>query len=142
MSVGLLLPAGMRVQWRGGVLEVAVEGRTTLDAVEAFTQVLRDAAGAGVRFKVLYDRSAVTAPTKEGRRALNTWPTELLPVVGRHCVAWADVLSARRMASVQRAGYVGGVQRSPYGYLQCSFIDLSEARAWLAASGDDVVAVS
>lgn len=131
MSVGQLLPAGMRVQWCGDVLEVAVEGRTTRDAVDSFAQALHEAAAAGVPFKVLYDRSAVTAPTKEGRRALNTWPTDLLPEVGRHCVAWADVLSERRMASVQRAGYVAGVQRSAHGYLQCSFTDVGEARHWL-----------
>jgi hypothetical protein len=112
MTVGLLLPAGMRLDWSGGVLEVGVEGGPPC-GWWSFAQALREAAGAGVPFSVLCDRSAVTAPTREGRRALNTWPTEFLPLVGRRCLAWADGLSERRMASVQRAGYFGGLATLP-----------------------------
>ncbi|MFP5336604.1 MAG: hypothetical protein ACLGIV_14965 [Actinomycetes bacterium] len=130
----LTAAGGLTAAWRAGVLEVVAEGRTTLGAVRAFEAHLWDAVAGGAPFAVLYDRRRVTAPTPDGRRALTRWPGELLPALGRSCRAWADVLHARRAASLRRAGYPVGEQLSPYGYRQRSFTDPAAARAWL----DDV----
>ncbi len=114
-----------------GLVEVAVVGRATGDAVEGIRAPLEDALARARPFAVLFDRSRMTALTPDGRAALSRWEAELTPRLASWCVAWADVYDERRGASLLRARERFAPTASPYP--QDLFVDRAAALAWLAA---------
>lgn len=110
------------------VVRLRVDGRVTGTAVAALTGALRKAVGTGEAYVVLFDRRAMTAPTKEGRDALRKWST-LMPEVAAGCAGWADVYDTRRAASLRAAGHTG---TEFGGYPQRLFDDVAAAERWLA----------
>lgn len=115
------------------LLDARIDGRVTVDAITALARPLDALLADGRPFAVVFDRRAMTAPTAEGRQALADWAARTLPRLAGVCVAWADVLDERRIASLARAG---GEHRDHLPYPQRTFADPDEARAWAAAALD------
>ncbi|MGL5861422.1 MAG: hypothetical protein ACRCY9_09230 [Phycicoccus sp.] len=107
-------------------MTVAIVGRVTRSAVDEFARHLRDAVAEGRPYVVVFDRSAMTAPTADGRTALEAWEDELMPAVARTVVGWADVYDARRATALQASDHGG----ADAGYPHRIFDDLTAARAW------------
>jgi hypothetical protein len=121
---------GIEVRRDGRLLHVTVTGRATGPVVESFADTLRAAAAEPGPLLVLFDRRAMTAPTEEGRSALERWPAEVLPVLAGRCTGWADVFDERRAASLARAG----TRHEPGPYPQRTFSDPAAARDWLLST--------
>ncbi len=113
-----------------GLVELAVVGRATGEAVEGIRAPLEGALAQARPFAVLFDRSRMTALTPDGRDALSRWEAELTPRLASWCVAWADVYDERRGASLLRARERAEPGASPYP--QDLFVDRAAALAWLA----------
>jgi hypothetical protein len=115
-----------------GLLEVGIDGRVTSEAVETLANGLAGALRNGEPFAVLLDRRTMTAPTREGRAALERWAAAELPRLDGRCVAWADLLDPDRFARLLRADERAGAITQENGYPQRTFDDPEAARAWLA----------
>lgn len=120
------------------VLDVKIEGRVTPEAIGMFRDAVVEALGTDGPFAICFDRSTMTATTKEGRAALLRWAAEGLPLLAGRCVGWADVYDARRAASLANAAAARGSgpeseddDHPAPAYPQQTFGDLAEARSWL-----------
>ena len=114
------------------LLELAVTGRVTADAVRGMAAQVWSRIERGERFLVLFDRSAMTAPTAEGRAAVEAlfaqWDR-----IAPHVVGWADVFDERRAQSL--AGAQVDDEDDEHGddlpYPHQLFGDADDARRWL-----------
>ncbi|MGL4177058.1 MAG: hypothetical protein ACRCSN_13365 [Dermatophilaceae bacterium] len=95
-------------------------------AVDEFARHLRDAIADDQPYVVVFDRSAMTAPTADGRAALEQWEHELMPEVARTITGWADVYDTRRAETLQQSDRGG----ADAGYPHRIFDDLAAARSW------------
>ncbi|MGL5819275.1 MAG: hypothetical protein ACRCYR_17055 [Phycicoccus sp.] len=117
---------GVTAQRDGAWLTVAIVGRVTKPAVDEFARHLREAITAGEPYVVVFDRSAMTAPTADGRTALEAWEDELMPEVARTVTGWADVYDSRRARALQESDRGG----ADAGYPHRIFDDPAAARSW------------
>jgi hypothetical protein len=118
--------------WAGRILEIKIDGRVTAEAIEGFRHALADALGEGGPFAVCFDRSSMTAVTKDGRAALERWAAEYLPQLAGRCHGWADVYDQRRAASLTNAAVRNGHRSAAEpAYPQQVFADADVARDWL-----------
>ncbi len=121
------------------ILDLRIDGRITAASVDALATPLFAAVDRAAPFAVLFDRRTMTAPTADGREALEAafarWEG-----VEAHCVAWADLLDERRAGSLARATAAAAEAGEPephdheHAYPQQTFTDEPAARAWLAAA--------
>jgi hypothetical protein len=112
------------------LLDTRIDGRVTPEAIDGLARAVQDLLDGDGPFAVVFDRRAMTAPTPDGRRALQDWATTLPRLAGR-CAAWADVLDDRRAGNLARAG---SADRSGLPYPQRTFTDPDEAREWARAA--------
>lgn len=123
----------------GAVLRVAIEGRVTGQAISTFEALLEAALADGSPYAVLFDRRAMTAPTAEGRAALDRWADTLMPRVAATCAGWADVYDERRARSFRSALEAAAAATSgdderpadPPAYPHELFDDMTVAETWL-----------
>lgn len=116
----------------GSALQVKIDGRVTAEAIETFRTAIQAGLDRPGSFTACFDRSAMTAPTKEGRAALETWAAVYLPQLAGRCAGWADVYDQRRMRSLTRtAGSDPSEEGEAAPYPQQLFGDVATARAWL-----------
>ncbi len=115
------------LRWDGRVLHAAITGRATGPAIDAFADALHTAVDTAGPFAVLFDRRAMTAPTADGRAALDRWAATLAPRLTGRCAAWADLFDPRRAASLARAA----TSHRPGPYPQRTFTDPAAARTWI-----------
>jgi hypothetical protein len=113
------------------LLEARIDGRVTAEAVASLARSVQDLLDGDGPFAVVLDRRSMTAPTADGRRALQEWAAASLPRLAGRCAAWADVLDERRVASLARAG---SADRAHLPYPQRTFSDPDEARGWAAGA--------
>lgn len=118
------------------LLEARIDGRVTAEDVAGLARSVQDLLDGDGQFAVVFDRRTMTAPTPDGRRALQEWASATLPRLAGRCAAWADVLDQRRVASLARTG---SADREHLPYPQRTFTDIDEARGWaqdaLSATG-------
>lgn len=113
------------------LVELAVSGRITAEAVEQMAGQVWPRIERGERFLVLFDRSEMTAPTAEGRAAVEElygrWDR-----IAPHVIGWADVYDARRASSLAGAE---PEEDDDHGdalpYPHELFSDVEAARSWL-----------
>lgn len=110
-----------------GVVELTVTGRITAEAIDGIAERLGPAVDSGSCFAVLFDRSAMTAFTEDGRAALDTWWERVQPAVEDRCAGWADLYDERRAAALRDHARAG-----ESAYPHEVFSDRAEATAWLA----------
>ena len=121
------------------VVELRIAGRITGTSVLTFTDPLRRLVDTGRPFRVLFDRREVSAPTGEGRAALQELYREWDRVAAL-VTAWADVYDVRRATSLARAR-AARVERGDTvvgpAYPHRVFDDLTAARTWLDTAAVD-----
>ena len=123
------------------MVELRVDGRITAASALGFTGPLRSCLAAGRPFLALFDRRTISAPTPDGRAALEELYRDW-PAVAGLVLAWADVYDERRARSLERARRAreaAGTQVGP-AYPYRLFDDLGAARDWLAGVGPALVA--
>lgn len=121
------------------VVELRISGRVTGTSVLEFTVPLRRLVHAGRPFRVLFDRRELSAPTGEGRAALQELYREWDRVAAL-VTAWADVYDVRRATSLARARAARLERGEPVAgpsYPHRVFDDLTTARTWLETAGLD-----
>lgn len=134
---------GVTVEREGPWLRVAIVGRVTGEAIAAFEAALERAVARPEPYVVLFDRRAMTGPTKEGREALDRWGESIMPRVAATCAGWADVYDERRAAAFRNAAVATegtdqeadreGEDEAPGpAYPHQLFDDHAAATAWLA----------
>lgn len=116
-----------------GVLHVTLQGRLVEEDVAAIDAAVQAALQVDDGVSVILDRRRMGAPTPEGRRALEAWAETRLPLLAERCVAWADVLSAHVVASLdrRRRAQGGPADDAPRGCPQRIFTDTVAALAWV-----------
>ncbi len=115
------------------VVRLAITGRVTRAAMDDFTATLEQALAVPGGFAVVFDRSAMTGLTPDGREALARMDADLMPHLDGRCLAWADVYDERRAASLANAERRRGSDApSSHPYPSRVFDDLGEAERWAA----------
>lgn len=110
------------------IVELSITGRITAAAIVGVAARCAPALESEARFAILFDRTAMTAFTDDGRAALEQWWGTVEAEVDARCAGWADLYDERRAASLRASAHV-----SDSAYPHQVFDDRSEAVTWLEA---------